>query len=107
MVFGKRGGDVAVGVVGSPIDSADLARNAPQTRPRLWLDMGTARKLGAGSARRVLEDARLLKAGLVKAAGSRASTCDTRKSKAASTTNALGQPLRPRARVVVSAVTRK
>jgi predicted alpha/beta superfamily hydrolase len=44
-----------------------LARKAPKTRPRLWLDMGTAESMGAGSARRVLEDARLLKAGLVTA----------------------------------------
>jgi predicted alpha/beta superfamily hydrolase len=36
-------------------------------RPRLWVDMGTAESRGAGSARRVLEDARLLKAGLLKA----------------------------------------
>jgi predicted alpha/beta superfamily hydrolase len=36
-------------------------------RPRIWLDMGTAESRGAGSARRVVEDARLLKAGLVKA----------------------------------------
>jgi predicted alpha/beta superfamily hydrolase len=36
-------------------------------RPKLWVDMGTAESRGAGSARRVLEDARLLKAGLVKA----------------------------------------
>jgi predicted alpha/beta superfamily hydrolase len=35
-------------------------------RPTLWLDMGTAESRGAGSARRVLEDARLLKAGLLK-----------------------------------------
>lgn len=38
-----------------------------QGRPRIWLDMGTAESRGAGSARRVLEDARLLKAGLLKA----------------------------------------
>jgi predicted alpha/beta superfamily hydrolase len=44
-----------------------LARTAPKPRPRLWVDMGTAESMGAGSARRVLEDARLLKAGLVKA----------------------------------------
>jgi hypothetical protein len=35
-------------------------------RPRLWVDMGTHESSGAGSARRVLEDARLLRAGLVK-----------------------------------------
>ena len=42
-------------------------RKAPKIRPRLWVDMGTAESMGAGSARRVLEDARLLKAGLVNA----------------------------------------
>jgi predicted alpha/beta superfamily hydrolase len=42
-------------------------RTVPKTRPRLWVDMGTAESMGAGSARRVLEDARLLEAGLVKA----------------------------------------
>jgi predicted alpha/beta superfamily hydrolase len=36
-------------------------------RPRLWVDMGTAESRGQGSARRVLEDARLLHAGLLKA----------------------------------------
>jgi len=36
-------------------------------RPRLWIDIGTAESRGAGSARRVVEDARLLKAGLLKA----------------------------------------
>jgi predicted alpha/beta superfamily hydrolase len=36
-------------------------------RPRLWVDMGSAESRGAGSARRVLEDARLLKSGLLKA----------------------------------------
>lgn len=36
-------------------------------RPRLWVDMGTAESRGAGSARRVVEDARLLKSGLLKA----------------------------------------
>jgi predicted alpha/beta superfamily hydrolase len=35
-------------------------------KPTLWVDMGTAESRGAGSARRVLEDARLLKAGLLK-----------------------------------------
>jgi predicted alpha/beta superfamily hydrolase len=35
-------------------------------RPRLWVDMGTHESRGAGSARRVLEDARLLRAGLLK-----------------------------------------
>jgi len=35
-------------------------------RPKLWVDMGTAEGRGAGSARRVLEDARLLKEGLLK-----------------------------------------
>lgn len=34
---------------------------------RMWVDMGTAESRGPGSARRVLEDARLLKAGLLKA----------------------------------------
>jgi predicted alpha/beta superfamily hydrolase len=36
-------------------------------KPRIWLDMGTAESRGAGSARRVLEDVRLLRAGLLKA----------------------------------------
>jgi predicted alpha/beta superfamily hydrolase len=35
-------------------------------RPTLWVDTGTAESRGAGSARRVVEDARLLKAGLLK-----------------------------------------
>ena len=35
-------------------------------KPRLWVDMGSAESRGAGSARRVLEDARLLKVGLLK-----------------------------------------
>jgi len=35
-------------------------------RPRLWVDMGTHESRGAGSARRVLDDARLLKSGLLK-----------------------------------------
>jgi predicted alpha/beta superfamily hydrolase len=35
-------------------------------RPRLWVDMGTRESRGEGSARRVLEDARLLRAGLIK-----------------------------------------
>jgi predicted alpha/beta superfamily hydrolase len=42
-------------------------RRAPDPRPRLWVDMGTCESSGAGSARRVVEDARLLKAGLLKA----------------------------------------
>ena len=46
----------------------DVRRAAAlDARPRLWVDMGTAESRGAGSARRVLEDARLLKAGLLKA----------------------------------------
>ena len=45
----------------------DVRRGAALTeRPMLWVDMGTAESRGAGSARRVLEDARLLKAGLLK-----------------------------------------
>jgi predicted alpha/beta superfamily hydrolase len=36
-------------------------------RPKLWVDMGTAESRGAGSARRALDDARLLRSGLVKA----------------------------------------
>lgn len=36
-------------------------------RPRLWVDMGTRESGGEGSARRVLEDARLLHAGLLTA----------------------------------------
>jgi predicted alpha/beta superfamily hydrolase len=36
-------------------------------RPRLWVDIGTHESRGEGSARRVLDDARLLRAGLVKA----------------------------------------
>jgi predicted alpha/beta superfamily hydrolase len=36
-------------------------------RPKLWVDMGTAESRGAGSARRVLEDARLLNVGLEQA----------------------------------------
>lgn len=35
-------------------------------RPRLWVDMGTHESRAQGSARRVLEDARLLRAGLLK-----------------------------------------
>lgn len=35
-------------------------------RPALWVDIGTAESRGAGSARRVVEDARLLKVGLLK-----------------------------------------
>lgn len=35
-------------------------------RPRLWVDMGTHESRGEGSARHVLEDARLLRTGLVK-----------------------------------------
>jgi predicted alpha/beta superfamily hydrolase len=42
-----------------------VVRKAPKTRPRLWVDMGTAESKGPGTARRVLEDARLLKAGLL------------------------------------------
>jgi predicted alpha/beta superfamily hydrolase len=46
----------------------DVRRGASLAeRPRLWIDMGTAESRGAGSARRVVEDARLLKAGLLKA----------------------------------------
>lgn len=45
----------------------DVRRAASLTeRPKLWVDMGTAESRGAGSARRVLEDTRLLKAGLLK-----------------------------------------
>jgi predicted alpha/beta superfamily hydrolase len=45
----------------------DVRRASALTeRPLLWVDMGTAESRGAGSARRVLEDARLLKAGLLK-----------------------------------------
>lgn len=45
----------------------DVRRAAALTdRPKVWVDMGTAESRGAGSARRVLEDARLLKAGLLK-----------------------------------------
>jgi predicted alpha/beta superfamily hydrolase len=40
---------------------------AGRARPRLWVDMGTRESGGAGSARRVLEDARLLHVGLLKA----------------------------------------
>ena len=40
--------------------------NGDVPRPRLWVDMGTHESRGEGSARRVLEDARLLRAGLVK-----------------------------------------
>lgn len=36
------------------------------SRPRLWVDMGTHESRAAGTARHVLEDARLLKAGLVR-----------------------------------------
>ncbi len=39
----------------------------PAMRPRIWLDMGTRESRGEGSARRVVEDARLLRNGLMKA----------------------------------------
>jgi predicted alpha/beta superfamily hydrolase len=45
----------------------EVRRAKLDARPRIWLDMGTRESRGAGSARRVLEDARLLKAGLIKA----------------------------------------
>jgi predicted alpha/beta superfamily hydrolase len=45
----------------------EVRRGKPEARPRIWLDMGTHESQGAGSARRVLEDVRLLKAGLIKA----------------------------------------
>jgi predicted alpha/beta superfamily hydrolase len=50
----------------------DVRRSGTRTttetpRPRLWVDMGTHESRGAGSARRVLDDARLLRAGLIKA----------------------------------------
>jgi predicted alpha/beta superfamily hydrolase len=44
----------------------------PGMRPRLWVDMGTRESRGAGSARRVVEDARLLNNGLGKAGWLRA-----------------------------------
>jgi predicted alpha/beta superfamily hydrolase len=50
----------------------DVRRAGPgfsggRERPRLWVDMGTQESSGEGSARRVLEDARLLHGGLLKA----------------------------------------
>ena len=42
-------------------------RRALPPRARIWLDMGTRESRGDASARRVVEDARLLRVGLVKA----------------------------------------
>lgn len=39
-------------------------RRAREPRPRIWLDMGTRESSGPGTARRVLDDTRLLRAGL-------------------------------------------
>jgi predicted alpha/beta superfamily hydrolase len=44
-----------------------FSAGAALQRPRIWVDMGTRESRGEGSARRVLEDARLLRAGLLKA----------------------------------------
>jgi predicted alpha/beta superfamily hydrolase len=42
-------------------------RRAVPPRPRIWLDMGTRESRGEGSARKVVDDVRLLKSGLEKA----------------------------------------
>ncbi len=47
--------------------SGHATETAHVPRPRIWLDMGTRESSGAGSSRRVIDDARLLKVGLVKA----------------------------------------